>query len=67
MRTEYNSFINNHQDDPEYLNLLKIRSISHTMLLYYCDYINSLFKQYTFIDQFLFNNPKNDKDIKIIL
>ena len=24
MRTEYNSFINNHQDDPDYLNLLKI-------------------------------------------
>jgi len=27
MRIEYNSFINNHQDDPDYLNLLKIRSI----------------------------------------
>ena len=44
MRNEYNSFINNHQDDPDYLNLLKIRSISHIMLLYYCDHINSLFK-----------------------
>ena len=44
MRTEYNSFINNHQDDPDYLNLIKIRSISHIMFLYYCNYINSLFK-----------------------
>ena len=44
MRNEYNSFINNHQDDPDYLNLLKIRSISHIMLLYYGDNINSLFK-----------------------
>ena len=25
MKTEYNSFINNHQNDPDYLNLLKIR------------------------------------------
>ena len=25
IRTKYNSFINNHQDDPDYLNLLKIR------------------------------------------
>ena len=67
MRTEYNSFINNNQDYPDYLNLLKIRSISHIMLLYYGDNINSLFKQYTFINQFLFNNLENDKDIKTIL
>ena len=44
MRNEYNSFINNNQDDIDYLNLLKVRLISYTMLLYYYDYINSLFK-----------------------
>ena len=35
IRIEYNSFINNNQDYPDYLNLLKIRSISYIMLLYY--------------------------------